>query len=105
MYNEEYERKYIESISCSDGDCLIFHVDTDLYDDNDLIDLEKEFKEKMPNLKIIFVPNDLINDITHIKNPCIVPIYKDCINNINHRTPITTSYSDEDMNSGWSKLD
>ena len=100
MYNE------IKRIICSDGDCLIFHVNTDLYENDDLINLEKEFEEKMPNLKILFVPHDLIDDITHVNNNYIIPI---CNNNINHNTlsttPITTSYSDEDMNPGWSKID
>ena len=90
MYNEEYEKKYIETTSCSDGDCLIFHVDTDLYDDDSLIELEKEFKEKMPNVKIIFVPNDLIDNITHIKN---FGFTTSCVN-----------INGEDTDGVWSKL-
>ena len=62
------ERKFIETIHCKEGDCLIFAVDTDIYDLEDLNDTVKDLQKKIPGIKIAIIPSDLVDNIIYINN-------------------------------------
>lgn len=100
------ERKFIETIHCKEGDCLIFAVDTDIYDLEDLNDTVKDLQRKIPGVKIAVIPSDLVDNIIYINNNTIpLTTVISTIDNASGCPTRYTTYCDEDLNSGWSKLD
>lgn len=53
----------VTRISYTPGDVLIFAMDMDTYDMEEIAQLGDEFKNKMPDAKILFVPDDLIEEV------------------------------------------
>lgn len=103
MYDE---RKFIETICCKEGDCLILAVDTDIYDLEDLDNTVKELQRKIPGVKIAVIPSDLVDNIIYINNNTIpLTTTIQTINNVSGAPMKYTTYCDEDLNSGWIGLE
>ena len=60
------KRKFIETICCKDGDCLIFAIDMNTYDIVELKNVIEDLQNKMPEIKIVIVPSGFINNIIHV---------------------------------------
>ena len=53
----------IEVVGIKKGDTLIFFVDTDYYDLEDISEVMESVKEAFPTTKVLMLPDDMINDI------------------------------------------
>lgn len=65
----------ITKISYTPGDILIFAVDMDMYDAEELRGIFESITKQAPDVKVVFVPDDLIEDIVHIQKNS--PLYYD----------------------------
>lgn len=57
----DYEN--VEIVSIKKGDTLVFFVDTDYYDLEDIEQLMESVKSAFPSTKVLMLPNDMIDDI------------------------------------------
>ena len=104
MYNEDREG-FIETIHCNSGDCLIFAIDMDCYDGEEVSVILNDLRAQMPEIKMGVIPSDLVDYMIHVKNNgYLVP---GITTTTNYTTPCTTSncYTNEELDSGWSKLE
>ena len=53
----------VEIVSIKKGDTLVFFVDTDYYDLEDISDVMESVKSAFPIAKVLMLPDDMINDI------------------------------------------
>lgn len=53
----------IEIVSIKKGDTLIFFVDTDYYDLEDINQVMESVKLAFPSAKVLMLPDDMINDV------------------------------------------
>ena len=53
----------IEVVGIKRGDTLVFFVDTDYYDMEDIGKIMENVKEAFPTTKVLMLPDDMINDI------------------------------------------
>lgn len=53
----------IEVVGVRRGDTLVFFVDTDYYDIEDISRIMESVKEAFPTTKVLMLPDDMINDI------------------------------------------
>lgn len=53
----------IEVVGIKRGDTLVFFVDTDYYDMEDIGEVMESVKEAFPTTKVLMLPDDMINDI------------------------------------------
>ena len=63
----------VTKISYTPGDILIFAVDIDTYDSEDLQTIRSNIIKEAPEVKVVFVPDDLVEEIIHIKKDS--PLY------------------------------
>ena len=57
----DYEN--VEIVSIKKGDTLVFFVDTDYYDLEDIDQLMESVKSAFPSVKVLMLPDDMIDDI------------------------------------------
>lgn len=82
----------VTKISCAPRDVLIFSVDMDLYDIEECRGIYEAILQQAPDMKIIFVPDDLVKEIIQVNRT--IPMYynnNDLITTTTHSTP-TTGY-------------
>ena len=65
----------VTKISYTPGDILVFAVDMDMYDAEELRGIFESITKQAPDVKVVFVPDDLIEDIIHIQKNS--PLYYD----------------------------
>ena len=53
----------IEVVGIRRGDTLVFFVDTDYYDMDDISEVMESVKEAFPTTKVLMLPDDMIADI------------------------------------------
>ena len=53
----------IEVVGIKKGDTLVFFVDTDYYDLEDISEVMESVKEAFPTTKVLMLPDDMIDDI------------------------------------------
>ena len=53
----------IEVVGIKRGDTLVFFVDTDYYDLEDISEAMESVKEAFPTTKVLMLPDDMINNI------------------------------------------
>ena len=53
----------IEVVGIRRGDTLVFFVDTDYYDLEDISEVMESVKEAFPTTKVLMLPDDMIDDI------------------------------------------
>lgn len=53
----------IEVVGIKRGDTLVFFVDTDYCDLEDISEVMESVKEAFPTTKVLMLPDDMINDI------------------------------------------
>ena len=53
----------VEIVGIKRGDTLVFFVDTDYYDLEDISEVMESVKEAFPTTKVLMLPDDMINDI------------------------------------------
>lgn len=53
----------IEVVGVKKGDTLVFFVDTDYYDLEDIAEVMKSVKEAFPMTQVLMLPDDMVNDI------------------------------------------
>ena len=58
-----YDCENIEVVGIKKGDTLVFFVDTDYYDLEDISEVMESVKEAFPTTKILMLPDDMIADI------------------------------------------
>ena len=109
MYNEDREG-FIETIHCNSGDCLIFAIDMDCYDGEEVGTMLNELRAQMPEIKMGVIPSDLVDYMIHIKNnntPNFGYVVPGVTTTTNYTTPCVTSncYTEEELDTGWSKLE
>lgn len=63
----------VTKISYTPGDILIFAVDIDTYDSEDLQTIRSNIIKEAPDVKVVFIPDDLVEEIIHIKKDS--PLY------------------------------
>lgn len=57
----DYEN--VEIVSIKKGDTLVFFVDTDYYDLEDISQVIENVKSAFPSVKVLMLPDDMIDDI------------------------------------------
>lgn len=57
----DYEN--IEVVGIKKGDTLVFFVDTDYYDLEDISEVMESVKEAFPTAKVLMLPDDMIADV------------------------------------------
>ena len=57
----DYEK--VEIVSIKKGDTLVFFVDTDYYDLEDIDQVMESVKSAFPSAKVLMLPDDMIDDI------------------------------------------
>ena len=57
----DYEN--VEIVNIKKGDTLVFFVDTDYYDLEDIDQLMESIKSAFPSVKVLMLPDDMIDDI------------------------------------------
>ena len=104
MYNEDREG-FIETIHCNSGDCLIFAIDMDYYDGEEVSVILNDLRAQMPEIKMGVIPSDLVDYMIHVKNNGY--LVSGVTTTTNYTTPCATSncYTNEELDSGWSKLE
>lgn len=63
----------VTKISYTPGDILIFAVDMDMYDCEECNAIYDAIHKEAPDVKVVFVPDDLVEEIIHIKKDS--PLY------------------------------
>ena len=63
----------VTKFSYTPGDILIFAVDIDTYDSEDLQTIRSNIIKEAPDVKVVFIPDDLVEEIIHIKKDS--PLY------------------------------
>jgi hypothetical protein len=63
----------VTKIPYTPGDIFIFAVDMDTYDSEDLQTIRSNIIKEAPEVKVVFVPDDLIEEVIHIKKENILP--------------------------------
>ena len=53
----------VEIVSIKKGDTLVFFIDTDYYDLEDISQVIENVKSAFPSAKVLMLPDDMINDI------------------------------------------
>ena len=53
----------IEVVGIKKGDTLVFFVDTDYYDLEDISEVMESVKEAFPTAKVLMLPDDMIADV------------------------------------------
>lgn len=59
MYNSDN----VEIVSIRMGDTLVFFVDTDCYDLEDITAVANNVQQAFPNVKTVLIPEDMVTDI------------------------------------------
>ena len=75
----------VTKISYTPGDILIFAVDMDCYDVEECQHIYDAILKQAPDVKVVFIPDDLVEDIIHIQKNS--PLYYDLAT-----TTISTGY-------------
>ena len=57
-----YDYENVEIVSIKKGDTLVFFVDTDYYDLEDIDQLMESVKSAFPSAKVLMLPDDMIDD-------------------------------------------
>ena len=65
----------VTKISYTPGDILIFAVDMDCYDVEECQHIYDAIMKQAPDVKVVFIPDDLIEDIIHVQKNS--PLYYD----------------------------
>jgi hypothetical protein len=65
----------VTKISYTPGDILIFAVDMDTYDIEECRSIYDAILKQAPDVKVVFVPDDLIEEIVHVQKNS--PLYYD----------------------------
>ena len=75
----------IEVVGIKRGDTLVFFVDTDYYDMEDISEVMESVKEAFPTTKVLMLPDDMIADIKIFReeNPLMEVEMKVANNEIN----------------------
>ena len=75
----------IEVVGIKRGDTLVFFVDTDYYDMEDVSKVIESVKEAFPMAKVLMLPDDMIDDIKIFReeNPLVEVEMKVANNEIN----------------------
>ena len=92
----DYEN--VEIVSIKKGDTLVFFVDTDYYDLEDIDQLMESVKSAFPSTKVLMLPDDMIDDIKIFReeNPLM---------EVNQVQPVDWNEMAEKMNNGYSLID
>ena len=92
----DYEN--VEIVSIKKGDTLVFFVDTDYYDLEDIDQLMESVKSAFPSTKVLMLPNDMIDDIKIFReeNPLI---------EVNQMQPVDWNEMAEKMTNEYSLID
>ena len=59
MYNSDN----VEIVQIRMGDTLVFFVDTDNYDLDDIFTVANSVQQAFPNVKTVLIPEDMVTDI------------------------------------------
>ena len=75
----------LEVVGIKRGDTLVFFVDTDYYDMEDISEVMESVKEAFPTTKVLMLPDDMIADIKIFReeNPLMEVEMKVANNEIN----------------------
>lgn len=75
----------IEVVGIRRGDTLVFFVDTDYYDLEDIAEVMESVKEAFPTAKVLMLPDDMIADVKIFReeDPMIAVEMKVANNEIN----------------------
>ena len=104
------ERNFIETIQCHSGDCLIFAIDMDCYDGEEINTILNKLREQMPEVKIGVLPSDLVDYMIHIKKNNM-PYLINTAPLDNHpiiyteNGPSSNCYTDEDLDVGFYRME
>ena len=93
----DYEN--VEIVSIKKGDTLVFFVDTDYYDLEDIDQIMESVKSAFPSAKVLMLPDDMINDIKIFREEDIL---------IETETELTNSGINKDLNKikiDWTNID
>ena len=92
----DYEN--VEIVSIKKGDTLVFFVDTDYYDLEDIDQIMESVKSAFPSTKVLMLPNDMIDDIKIFReeNPLI---------EVNQMQPVDWNEMAEKMTNEYSLID
>ena len=92
----DYEN--VEIVSIKKGDTLVFFVDTDYYNLEDIDQLMESVKSAFPSAKVLMLPDDMIDDIKIFReeNPLM---------EVNQVQPVDWNEMAEKMNNGYSLID
>ena len=92
----DYEN--VEIVSIKKGDTLVFFVDTDYYDLEDIDQLMESVKSAFPSAKVLMLPDDMIDDIKIFReeNPLI---------EVNQVQPVDWNEMAEKMTNEYSLID
>ena len=58
-----YDSSNVEIVQVRMGDTLVFFVDTDCYDLEDITQVANAVQQAFPNVKTVLVPEDMVTDI------------------------------------------
>ena len=58
-----YDINNVEIVQIRKGDTLVFFVDTDCYDLEDIAQVANAVQQAFPNVKTVLVPEDMVTDI------------------------------------------
>lgn len=58
-----YDSNNVEIVQVRMGDTLVFFVDTDCYDLEDISQVANAVQQAFPNVKTVLVPEDMVTDI------------------------------------------
>ena len=93
----DYEN--VEIVSIKKGDTLVFFVDTDYYDLEDIDQVMESVKAAFPSAKVLMLPDDMINDIKIFREEDIL---------IETETELTNNGINKDLNKikiDWTNVD
>lgn len=63
----------VTRISYTPGDVLILAVDMDMYDAEDCEKMFDDIRKQAGDVKIVFVPDDLVEEIIHVQKTAPIP--------------------------------
>lgn len=88
----------IEVVGIKKGDTLVFFVDTDYYDLEDISEVMESVKEAFPSAKVLMLPDDMIDDIKIFReeNP---------LTEVNQVQPVDWNEMAEKMTNGYNLID
>ena len=58
-----YDINNVEIVQVRKGDTLVFFVDTDCYDLEDITAVANNVQQAFPNIKTVLIPEDMVTDI------------------------------------------